>query len=411
MDSSHSQSLPSGVVTFLLTDIEGSTRLWEREPDAMREALERHDAIVNEEVPRLRGHVVKSKGEGDSVFSVFACETDAVSAAITLQRVFNNERWVTSTPIRVRMAVHTGHVQLRDGDYYGPTVNRCARLRALAKGGQVLLSGVTAQLTQAQLPDAANLVDLGTHQLKDLVAPERVWQLIHPSMESNAAPAPRARPTAMPIRRAYKLTDQWNQSTDGREWGPAVKHKVKAVVGASDPRILCYASPSLALLLNPQFERYSMPRIWEAFVDVEAVSGDAIVACSEVATTRQVKPPELTSLHHARFAVVCALAAYGEEGTFQTWAYSWLAGDDDQGLQAGTVADQLETETRDADERSRPRIIMAASAARAAALVGEPGDQTSARAIDCAAEAIRIAMGMTGLDLSTLARQAVPYHR
>ena len=410
MDSSHSQSLPSGVVTFLLTDIEGSTRLWEREPEAMREALERHDAIVNEEVPRLRGHVVKSKGEGDSVFSVFASETDAVWAAITLQRVFSSERWVTSTPIRVRMAVHTGHVQLRDGDYYGPTVNRCARLRALAKGGQVLLSGVTAQLTEAQLPDAANLIDLGTHQLKDLVAPERVWQLTHPSMESRAAPAPRARPTAMPIRRAYKLTDQWNQSTDGREWGPAVKHKVKAVAGASDARILCYASPSLALLLNPQFERYSMPRIWEAFVDVEAVRGDAIVACSEVATTRLVTPPELTALHHARFAVVCALAAYGEEPTFQAWAHSWLAGHDHRGVQAGALADQLEADAREADERTRSQVIMAARAARAAAMAAEDGEQANAGAINCAAEAIRIAMGMTGLDLPALAQQAVPHH-
>lgn len=195
------------MVTFLLTDIEGSTRLWEREPDAMREALERHDAIVNDEVPRLGGHVVKSKGEGDSVFSVFACETDAVLAAIALQRAFAAERWGTSTPIRVRMAIHTGRVQLRDGDYYGPTVNRCARLRALAKGGQVLLSGVTAQLTQGLLPEGGTLLDLGTHQLKDLVTPERVWQLTHPSMESKAAPPPKTRPTAMPIRRAYKMTD------------------------------------------------------------------------------------------------------------------------------------------------------------------------------------------------------------
>lgn len=411
MDSSHSQSLPSGVVTFLLTDIEGSTRLWEREPDAMREALERHDAIVNQEVPLLRGHVVKSKGEGDSVFSVFASETDAVSAAISLQRAFAAERWVTSTPIRVRMAIHTGQVQLRDGDYYGPTVNRCARLRALAKGGQVLLSGVTAQLTQAQLPDGSNLVDLGTHQLKDLVAPERVWQLTHPSMEIKAAPSPRARPTAMPIRRAYKLTDQWNQSADGREWGPAVKHKVKLAAGAGDARILCYATPSLALLLNPQFERYQMPKIWEAFVDVEAVRGDAIVACSEVATTRQVMPPELTGLHHARFAVVCARAAVGEsalEARFREWADAWLADHQSAGVDADALANELEAEAQRLGESAGPEMLMAARAVRAAAHASNLSDEANGRAISLAAEAIGAALRMTRLDLPALAQQAVP---
>src|SRR5919201_2295820 len=174
VDSSRSQ-MPTGVVTFLLTDIEGSTRLWEREPDAMRQALARHDAIVSACVRRQQGHVVKSKGEGDSVFAVFQLARDAVTAALVIQCALGAERWPTSTPIRVRMAIHTGQIELRDGDYYGLTVNRCARPRALAKGGQVLLSGVTAKLTHAQLPAHAGLHDLGTHQLKDLSAPERVF--------------------------------------------------------------------------------------------------------------------------------------------------------------------------------------------------------------------------------------------
>src|SRR5438445_8638947 len=178
--------LPTGVVSFLLTDIEGSTRLWEREPEAMRDALTRHDAIVNNVVRRLNGHVVKSKGEGDSVFAVFRHGRDALSAALVLQIALDAEAWVTSTPIRVRMAVHTGQIELRDGDYYGPTVNRCARLRALARGGQVLVSGVTAQLMQGRLPTGADLKDLGTHRLKDLSAPERVWQLTHPKLAADA---------------------------------------------------------------------------------------------------------------------------------------------------------------------------------------------------------------------------------
>src|SRR5438105_5601295 len=180
----------------------------------MREALVRHDALVLAYVRRLNGHVVKSKGEGDSVFAVFRHARDAVIAALVIQCALGAERWVTSTPIRVRMAIHTGQIELRDGDYYGPTVNRCARLRALAKGGQVLLSGVTAQLTQGQLPKGASLVDLGTQQLKDLSAPERVWLLAHPQMARvNAAlddPKAVAPAPAAATRRAFKLTDHTN---------------------------------------------------------------------------------------------------------------------------------------------------------------------------------------------------------
>src|SRR5690242_10706264 len=146
----------------------------------MRQALARHDAIVNACVRRQQGHVVKSKGEGDSVFAVFPHARDAVTAALVIQCALGVERWQTSTPIRVRMAIHTGQIELRDGDYYGPTVNRCARLRALAKGGQVLISSASARLSQGQLPPGASLKDLGSHMLKDLSTPERVWQLAHP---------------------------------------------------------------------------------------------------------------------------------------------------------------------------------------------------------------------------------------
>src|SRR4051812_10201910 len=191
----------------------------------MREALVRHDALVLAYVRRLNGHVVKSKGEGDSVFAVFRHARDAVAAALVLQCALTAERWATSTPIRVRMAIHTGQVELRDGDYYGPTVNRCARLRALAKGGQVLVSGVTAQLTQAQLPPGASLKDLGTQQLKDLSAPERVWQLSHPRLNSVSATESRtAVAGGQQRKKAYKLTDHMNCTRDGLEWGERVTH-------------------------------------------------------------------------------------------------------------------------------------------------------------------------------------------
>src|SRR6266566_5905139 len=205
MNSAH--ALPNGVVTFLMSDVEGSTRLWERDPEAMRQALQRHDTVLAACIQRYDGHVVKSRGEGDSIFAVFRHVRDAVSAALISECALAVEHWSTTTPLRVRMAIHTGQIELRDGDYYGPTVNRCARLRAMATGGQVLLSGVAAQLTQRQLPGGASLKDLGTHSLKDLAALERVWQLVHPKMPSTSEAASvetRGVAPRTPNHRAYK---------------------------------------------------------------------------------------------------------------------------------------------------------------------------------------------------------------
>src|SRR4029079_7683801 len=135
--------LPTGTVTFLFTDIEGSTALWEQHRDAMRQALIRHDALSEQLVTTHVGHVVRPRGEGDSRFAVFARATDAVAAAAALQQALHVEPWPTPTPLRVRMALHTGEADLRADDYYGSAVNRCARLRAVAHGGQTLLSQTT----------------------------------------------------------------------------------------------------------------------------------------------------------------------------------------------------------------------------------------------------------------------------
>jgi hypothetical protein len=161
------------------------------------------------------------------------------------------------------MAIHTGQIELRHGDYYGPTVNRCARLRAVATGGQVLLSTATADLTRAHLPPGASLTDFGTHQLKDLSAPEHIWQLVHPQM-TFAEIAPDATESlngsgARP--HAYKVTDHLNRSTDGREWAPGVQHEARGRnPDGSEDSILCYTSPTVAALLNAQYERFRMPR-------------------------------------------------------------------------------------------------------------------------------------------------------
>src|SRR5881628_2571061 len=116
-------ALPQGTVTFLFTDVEGSTHLWERHPEQMRAALVRHDAIVEELTERHHGQVVRPRGEGDSRFCVFARATDALAAAAAMQVALHEEPWPTPVPVRVRMAVHTGEADLREGDYYGPAVN------------------------------------------------------------------------------------------------------------------------------------------------------------------------------------------------------------------------------------------------------------------------------------------------
>jgi class 3 adenylate cyclase len=168
--------LPIGKVTFLFTDIEGSTRLWEQHPEAMAAALARHDALVIDTIQQHGGVVVKSRGEGDSLFAVFARATVAVTAACALQQAILTEPWPAETPLRVRAALHTGEAQLREGDYYGAAVNRCARLRAAAHGGQVLLSRATQELVCDQLPPGVGLQDLGECRLRDLSRPERVFQ-------------------------------------------------------------------------------------------------------------------------------------------------------------------------------------------------------------------------------------------
>lgn len=163
--------LPSGTLTFLFTDIEGSTRLWEQDPEQSRLAMARHDRLIEQLVSEHHGSVVRPRGEGDSRFAVVREASAAVTAACAIQRAFLIEPWPTAEPLRVRVALHTGEAELREGDYYGRTVNRCARLRAVGHGGQTLLSGVTADLVREGLPNATGLRDLGSHRLKDLEHP------------------------------------------------------------------------------------------------------------------------------------------------------------------------------------------------------------------------------------------------
>jgi predicted ATPase/class 3 adenylate cyclase len=172
---SRAAAIPTGTVTLLFTDVEGSTRLWEAEPGRMAQALRRHDELLRAVIGQAGGFVFKTVG--DAFCAAFATPQAALEAALEAQRALAAEQWPTARPIRVRMSLHTGVCEERDNDYFGPVVNRAARLEAVAHGGQVLVSGATAELLSESLPEGVTLRDLGLHRLKDLGRPERVFQL------------------------------------------------------------------------------------------------------------------------------------------------------------------------------------------------------------------------------------------
>ena len=182
----HSAGIPTGAITLLFTDIQGSTRLWEAEPDRMAPALRRHDDLLRAEIEVVGGYVFKTVG--DAFCAAFWTPDAAVSAALSAQRALQSEPWPTSRPLLVRMGLHTGVCEERGGDYFGPVVNRVARLEAVAHGGQVVLSATTAELVTGDLADGVRLRDLGLHRLKDLGHPEHVFQLEAPFLDSSFPP-------------------------------------------------------------------------------------------------------------------------------------------------------------------------------------------------------------------------------
>jgi class 3 adenylate cyclase len=179
-DGNEAIPLPAVLLTFLLTDVEGSTPLWERDEATMRVALARHDALLTELLATYGGQQVRERGEGDSTFAIFTSPHRALAAACAIQQALLAEPWPTAAPIRVRMGLHTGEASLRDGTYYGVVVNRCARLRGMGHGGQVLLSGATARLVSEALPEGIALRALGRHSLRGVAEPEEVYQVLHP---------------------------------------------------------------------------------------------------------------------------------------------------------------------------------------------------------------------------------------
>lgn len=182
-------SAPSGTVTLLFTDVEGSTRLWDAERDAMAAALRRHDEILRAAIEQSGGYVFKTVG--DAFCAAFSAARAGLDAALAAQRNLAAQSWPTSRPIAVRMGLHAGVCEERDGDYFGPAVNRAARMLTVARGGQVLVSGVAAELLSEEMPNGVGLRELGTRQLKDLSRPERIYQV-----EAEFLAAPSAEPAA-----------------------------------------------------------------------------------------------------------------------------------------------------------------------------------------------------------------------
>jgi predicted ATPase/class 3 adenylate cyclase len=190
--------LPTGTVTFLFTDIEGSTALWEQYPDAMQVALARHDALLRDAIKSAGGRIVKTTGDG--VFAVFGAAANALAACLAAQRALQAPKSDASGPkpaasdtqppvrLRVRMGLHTGAAELRDGDYFGASLNRAARIMSAAHGEQVLLSGATAEMSRAQLPEGVTLREMGVHHLKGLPSPERLLQVVALNLRADFPP-------------------------------------------------------------------------------------------------------------------------------------------------------------------------------------------------------------------------------
>jgi predicted ATPase/class 3 adenylate cyclase len=172
---------PQGTVTFMFTDIQGSTKLWETYPDSMKAALARHDELMVEIMEAHNGYLVKTTGDG--LLAAFPSAADCAAASVAIHQGLAADSWDGVDSLLVRIGMHTGEAQYRDGDYYGSTLNRAARIMGIGYGGQTLVSEAAQKLLADTLPTDLSLQDLGHHRLKDLTRPENVFQLDHPDLE------------------------------------------------------------------------------------------------------------------------------------------------------------------------------------------------------------------------------------
>lgn len=258
-----SDLLPTGTVTLLLADVEGSTRLWETQPAQMTDALARLNTAVNESVGVHDGVRPLEQGEGDSFVAAFARASDAVACALELQRA-------PLAPIQVRIGIHTGEIQLRDdSNYAGPTINRTARLRDLAHGGQTVLSSATESLIVDRLPDGVWLADLGSYPLRDLPRPERVVQLCHADLRNDFPPL-RVRQIAVSHNLPAQLTTfvgRQAQVTELRQL--VVENRLVTLTGAGGA-----GKTRLGMELTSLLTREFYDGVW--YIDLAPITNSAV---------------------------------------------------------------------------------------------------------------------------------------
>ena len=267
---------PSGTVTFLFTDIEGSTRLWEEQPNAMRTALARHDAILRAAVAAHGGTIVKTRGDG--AHAAFSAAADGVLAAIDAQRALAAESWPAEVPISSRMGLHTGEAEERDGDYYGTSVNRAARIMAIANGGQILVSDAAAAVLRDER--SIKLRDLGEHRLRDLSRPERVHQVAADGLADDFPPL-RSLDT-LPTNLPSQLATFVGREAELERVGKAVaEHRLVTLTGVGGVGKTRLAL-QLAADLVPEFRD-------GAWVSELAPAGEAEAMLGIVATTFSVQ--------------------------------------------------------------------------------------------------------------------------
>lgn len=226
--ATNARTLPSGTVTFFFTDIEGSTERWESKRDAMKGAVACHDAIVRRAIESDGGYVFKTIG--DAFCAAFRAAPEALRAALAVQRDLDKEDFSAVDGLRVRAALHTGYADERDSDYFGPTVNRVARLLAIGHGGQILVAAGTADLARGELPPQTSLRDLGAHRLKDLAHPEQVFQLVAADLPAEFPPLKSL--DALPNNLPLQVTSFVGRESDLEEVkGLARKSRLLTLVG------------------------------------------------------------------------------------------------------------------------------------------------------------------------------------
>ena len=287
---------PQGLVTFLFTDVAGSTRLWEESPQTMATAMAEHDRLVDEVVSVHRGHLVRPRGEGDSRFVVFPRASDAVAAAVDIQRRVISHPWSTPAPVSLRVAVHTGEADLRDGDYYGRAVNRAARLRSAGHPGQILVSGATHDVTQDTLTGDITLRALGAIALADLDRPEPVYQVEHADLPREFPPlrsSTRARVKLPPLP-----ADFVGRSTSTRE--------IAALLALGEHRLVTLTGPGgagktqLAVAAAMEVrEHFAGGVVFVPLADVKDSTASLYSMAAAIEVREQADEPLLTTICRA----------------------------------------------------------------------------------------------------------------